>query len=129
MRCYRRHICFQRWFHRVGEIISRPRRTLFIKYDREDGGLYIAGTMTHGGSSQGANDHPHCPDDLCPIVMHLDSSDGTIDWIRTVKESARWGAFDQSGGLELADEEKYGPYMYVALEDTGEGEVEMEASL
>jgi len=101
----------------------------FIKHDREDGGLYVAGTTTYGGESAGAKDHPHCPDDSCSVVMRLDSSDGTIDWVRTVKGSARWGVFDQSGGLELADEEKDGPYIYVALDDTGEGAVETEASL
>jgi len=101
----------------------------FIKHDREDGGLYVAGTTTYGGASEGAKDHPHCPDDSCSVVMRLDSSDGTIDWVRTVKGSARWGVFDQSGGLELADEEKDGPYIYVALDDTGDGAVEMEASL
>merc|ERR1712151_839244 len=56
--------------------------------------------------------------------MRLDSSNGSVKWIRTVKGSARWGIFDQRGGLELADEEKDGPYLYVALDDTGEGSVE-----
>jgi len=100
----------------------------FVKHDREDGGLYVAGSTTFGGSSKDAKDHPHCPDDSCSVIMRLDSSDGTVEWIRTVKGSARWGVFDQSGGLELADEEKDGPYLYVALDDTGEGEVE-DASL
>ena len=100
----------------------------FVKHDREDGGLYVAGSTTFGGSSKDAKDHPHCPDESCSVIMRLDSTDGTVDWVRTVKGSARWGVFDQSGGLELADEEKDGPYLYVALDDTGEGDVE-DASL
>lgn len=93
----------------------------FVKWDREDGAIYVAGTTTYGGDAKGAKDHEHCPEDTCSVVMRLSSTDGSAQWVRTIKGSPRWGVFDQSGGLELADDEKDGPYLYVALDDTGEG--------
>jgi hypothetical protein len=98
-----------------------------VKYDSEQsGGLYVSGTTTYGGSIAGnPKDHPYCDHDNCSVVMRLSPTDGEVQWVRTVKGSPRWGIFDQKGGLELAREDFDGPYIYVAMDDTGEGEVEM----
>lgn len=101
-----------------------------IKYDNEQGGgLYVTGTTTYGGSTNGhQKDHPLCDHDNCSVIMRLSPTDGEVQWARTVKGSPRWGVFDQAGGLELGKEDVDGPYIYVVMDDTGEGAVE-EATL
>lgn len=101
-----------------------------IKYDNEQGGgLYVTGTTTYGGSTKGyQKDHPLCDHDNCSVIIRLSPTDGEVQWERHVKGSPRWGVFDQAGGLELAKEDVDGPYIYVAMDDTGEGAVE-EATL
>jgi hypothetical protein len=93
----------------------------FVKWDAEDGALYTAGTTTYGGAAPGAKDHAHCPHATCAVVMRLASSDGAPQWVRTLRGSPRWGNSDQSGGVALAGE-RDGPFLYVALDDTGEGD-------
>lgn len=97
-----------------------------VKYDSEQfGGLYVTGTTTYGGSTAGnPKDHPYCDHDSCSVIMRLSPTDGEAQWVRTVKGSPRWGIFDQKGGLALGREDLDGPYIYAAMDDTGEGEVE-----
>ena len=86
-------------------------------------------TTTYGGSTSGhQKDHPLCDHDNCSVIMRLSPTDGEVEWARTVKGSPRWGVYDQAGGLELGKEDVDGPYIYVAMDDTGEGAVE-EATL
>mmetsp|Transcript_28628 Transcript_28628/g.42324 ORF Transcript_28628/g.42324 Transcript_28628/m.42324 type:complete len:626 (-) Transcript_28628:52-1929(-) len=95
--------------------------------DLEQGGaLYVTGTTTYAGSTAGnPKDHPYCDHDSCSVILRLSPIDGEVQWVRTVKGSPRWGIFDMKGGLELAVEDLDGPYIYVAMDDTGEGDVEV----
>jgi len=102
-----------------------------IKWDSvklfEEAGLYVTGTTTYGGSNKGnPKDHPLCDHDSCSVIMRLSSTDGEMQWTRTVKGSPRWGLFDQSGGLVIGERDD--PFIYVAMDDTGEGAVQ-EATL
>jgi len=111
-------ILWEKTFSDLGAIFD-------IKYDREDGGLYITGTTTYGGSTSGhQKDHLLCDHDNCSVVMRLSSVDGEMQWARAVKGSPRWGVFDQGGGVAIGKEDLDGPYIYVALDDTGDGPIE-----
>ena len=106
----------------------------WIKYDAADEALYFTATTTHGGGttsrSKGPPDgklHPNCDHDTCAVTGRLSATDGTVHWLRTFQGSPRWGAFDQSGDVELAAEAD-GPYVYAAFDDAGEnGAVTLDA--
>lgn len=90
------------------------------KHDAEDNSLYIAGTTTFSGfTNKDGKDNPLCEHDTCSVVMRLSATDGAIQWERTLQGSPRWGVFGQNGGVGVASEAD-GPYVYVAIDDTGE---------
>ena len=93
----------------------------WIKYDADDESLYFTATTTYGGGStsksKGPPDgklHPNCDHDTCAVTGRLSATDGTVHWLRTLQGSPRWGAFDQSGDIELAPAAD-GPYVYLSL--------------
>ena len=106
----------------------------WIKYDADDESLYFTATTTYGGGStsrsKGPPDgklHPNCDHDTCAVTGRLSATDGTVHWLRTLQGSPRWGAFDQSGDIELAPAAD-GPYVYAAFDDAGEtGVVSLDA--
>jgi len=119
-------LLWEKIFTDVGAVLA-------IKYDTEklfeEAGLYVTATTAYSGGMKGnAKNHTMCDHDSCSVVMRLSSSDGEMQWTRTIKGSPRWGLFDQSGGIEMGIEDVDGPYIYVAMDDTGEGDVE-DASL
>lgn len=91
-----------------------------IKHDPDDGSLYVTGSTIYIGSAKGGKIHALRKHDTCAVVLRLSASYGKFHWERTMKGSPRWGVFDQSGGVELANEND-GPYIYVAFDDLGEG--------
>jgi len=106
----------------------------WIKYDAHDESLYFTATTTYGGGrtskSKGPADgkpHANCDHDTCAVTGRLSATDGTVHWLRTLQGSPRWGAFDQSGDIELAPAAD-GPYVYAAFDDAGEtGVVSLDA--
>ena len=106
----------------------------WIKYDASDESLYFTATTTYGGlttsRSKGAPDgkvHTRCDHASCAVTGRLSATDGTVHWLRTFQGSPRWGAFDQSGDIELAADGD-GPYVYAAFDDAGEnGAVTLDA--
>ena len=91
-----------------------------VKYDSKDKSLYVTGAKSFSGSgSKDGKVHPNCMHDACAVILRLAASSGEVQWVRTMKGSPRWGVFDQSGGVEIASEND-GPYIYVAIDDTGE---------
>ena len=106
----------------------------WIKYDAADGSLYFTATTTYGGGktskSKGPPDgklHPHCDHATCAVTGRLSATDGAVHWMRTFQGSPRWGAFDQSGDIELAPATD-GPYVYAVFDDAGEtGAVTLDA--
>ena len=65
----------------------------------------------------------YCSHDMCTVTMSLLATDGSTDWICTVKGSPRWNFSDQTGDTELANNGLDGPYVYVALGDIGEDNI------
>jgi len=106
----------------------------WIKYDAADESLYFTATTTYGGGttsrSKGPPDgklHPNCDHATCAVTGRLSAGEGTVHWLRTFQGSPRWGAFDQSGHIELAPATD-GPYVYAAFDDAGEtGAVTLDA--
>jgi len=90
-----------------------------MKYDAEDNSLYIAGSTTFSGFSKDAKENPLCEHETCSVILRLTATDGAVQWERTLQGSPRWGVFGQNGGVGIANEAD-GPYIYVAVDDTGE---------
>lgn len=101
-------------------VLSDHGAAFWIKYDASDDSVYYTGTTTYGGTSKDSKKHLGCDSESCGVTGRLSASTGDIEWARTVSGSPRWGVFDQSGDLELASEDD-GPYIYVAIDDVGEG--------
>jgi len=103
---------WEEWFTNLGA-------AFWITYDETDHSLYVTGTTTYKGDKTDHKNHTNCKHDSCAVTMRLSASDGSIDWLRTVKASPRWNFFDQTGDIRLANSLD-GPYIYVALDDAGE---------
>lgn len=92
-----------------------------MKHDSEDGSLYVVGTTTFSGFPDGTDpkENPLCEHKTCSVVLRMSATDGEVQWERTLQGSPRWGVFGQNGGVGLASNAD-GPYIYVAIDDTGE---------
>ena len=53
------------------------------------------------------------------VTMHLLVTDGSTDWIYTAKGLLCWNFVDQTGDIELTNNNLNGPYVYVGLDDAG----------
>jgi len=99
---------------------------MWLVYDEIDDALYVTGTTSYKGElsniTTDTKNHKQCQHEICAVTMRLSASDGTTDWIRTTKGSPRWNFFDQTGDIRLANNLD-GPYIYVALDDIGEGDI------
>jgi len=91
-----------------------------MKFDAEDNSLYITGSTTFSGFPlKDPKSNSLCNHETCSVVIRMSATSGTVEWERTLQGSARWGVFGQNGGVGLAGAAD-GPYVYVAVDDTGE---------
>jgi hypothetical protein len=103
------------------QVLTQVAAVLRIKYDPQDHTLYATGTTTFSGFTDKDNNkvNPLCEHATCSVVIRMSAMDGNVEWERTLQGSPRWGVFGQNGGVGLAAAAD-GPYVYVAVDDTGE---------